>query len=120
MKHYYHTNHPQFDLNEEKCPILWPNHTLKVQRIHTHVLEGGNFEQPGTYETPKIEHPGATQYTWVNVEAFKMHKNARNSCLNAYFLSFSPTGTLCEKGLRNGSKCPEPTEQGEYCKARGV
>ena len=94
MKHYYHTNHPQFDLNEEKCPILWPNHTLNVQRIHTHVLEGGNFERPGEYETPKIEHPGATQYTYVDVGAFKMLKNAKNSCLNAYFFCLSALLTL--------------------------
>ena len=52
--------------------------------------------------------------SWTNA------RNAKNSCLNAYFLSFSPTGTLGEKGLHNGSKCPEPTEQGEYCKVKGV
>ena len=51
-----------------------PNHTLNVQRIHNHVLEGGNFEQPGEYETPKIEHPGATQYTYVDVGAYKCSK----------------------------------------------
>ena len=61
------------------------------------MLEGGNFEQPGEYETPEIKHPGATQYTCVDVEAFKMHKNARNSCLNAYFLSFITTNTLSER-----------------------
>ena len=56
-----------------------------MQRIHAHVLEGCNFERPGEYETPKIEHPGSTQYTYVDVGAFKMLKNAKNSCLNAYF-----------------------------------
>ena len=50
-----------------------------MQRIHTHVLEGGNFERSGEYETPKIEHPGATQYTYVDVGAFKMLKNAKKT-----------------------------------------
>ena len=71
------------------------------------MLEGGNFEPSEEYETPTIEHPGATQYTFVDVGAFKMHKKAKNSCLNAYFLSFSPSDTLGEKGLHTGSKCPE-------------
>ena len=82
MKHYYHTNHPQFDLNEEKCPILWPNHTLNVQ--------GGNFEQPGEYETPKIEHPGATKYTWADVEAIKMHKKCKKLVFKCIFSVFQP------------------------------
>ena len=68
-----------------------------MQRIHTHVLEGGNFEPSGEYETPKIEHPGATQYTFVDVGAFKMHKKAKSSCLNAYFLSFTPTELWVKK-----------------------
>ena len=56
-----------------------------MQRIHTHELEGGNFERPGEYETPEIEHTGATQYTYVDVGAFKMLKNAKNSCLMHIF-----------------------------------
>ena len=61
-----------------------------MQRIHTHVLEGGNFERPGEYETPKIEHPGATQYTYVDVGAFEMLKNAKKLVFKCIFSVFQP------------------------------
>ena len=61
-----------------------------MQRIHTHVLEGGNFEPSGEYETPKIEHLGATQYTFVDVGAFKIHKNAKKLVFKCIFSVFQP------------------------------
>ena len=82
---------------KKNAPFYGQITPLNMQRIYTNVLEVGNFEHPGEYETPKIEHPGATQYTYVDVGAFKMLKNAKNSCLNAYFLSFSPTDTWVKK-----------------------
>ena len=68
----------------------------------------------------KIEHPSATQYTFDAVEALKMQKNARKLCLDAYFQPVGLAEALGANGNRNGSKCPETTEHGLYCKMKGV
>ena len=69
---------------------------------------------------PKIEHPSATQYTFGDVGAFKMQKNARKSCLDAYFQPVGPAEALDEDGNRNCSNCPETTEHGLNCKMKEV
>ena len=69
---------------------------------------------------PKIEHPSATQYTFGDVGAFKMQKNARKLCLDAYFQPVGLAEALGENGNSNGFKCPETTEHGLNCKMKGV